>query len=75
MFSKKSLRPHVISSAINAYFSIDGEDFDDVANRERKLIEERNKKTIARHKGFASLIKKATMSGTPFGPGSFFFHF
>ena len=75
VFSKKSLRPHVIGSAINAYFSIDGEDFDDVANRERKLIEERNKKNIARHKGFASLIKKATMSGTPFGPGSFSFIF
>ena len=75
VFSKKSLRPHVISSAINAYFSTDGENFDDVANRERKLIEERNKKIMARRKGFASLIKKATMSGTPFGPGSFSFIF
>ena len=75
VFSKKSLRPHVISSAINAYFSTDNESFDDVANRERKLIEERNKKIMARRKGFASLIKKATMSGTPFGPGSFSFIF
>jgi hypothetical protein len=75
IFSRKSLRAHVISSAINAYFTNDGENFDDVANRERKLIEERNQKNIARRKGFASLIKKATMSTTPFGPGSFSFIF
>jgi hypothetical protein len=73
--SKKSLRAHVISSAINAYFTTDGGSFDDVANRERKLIEERNQKNIARLKGSASLIKKATMSSTPFGPGSFSFIF
>ena len=75
IFSKKSLRAHVINSAINAYFTTDGDNFDDVANRERKLIEERNQKHIERRKGSVSLIKKATMSSTPFGPGSFSFIF
>ena len=75
ILSKKSLPAPLINHAIDSYFTNDSENFDDVANRERKLIEERNQKNIARRKGSASLIKKATMSSTPFGPGSFSFIF
>jgi hypothetical protein len=73
--SKESFPAHVISSAVIAFFNSDGENFDDVANRQRKLIEERNQKFNKERKANALLINQATMSSTPFGPGSFSFIF
>ena len=73
--SKESFPAHVICSAIEAFFNPDGENIDDVANRERKIMEERNQKFNQERKANTLLIKKATMSSTPFGPGSFSFIF
>lgn len=70
---KKSFRAHSINWSIQVFFDPEGENFEDVAIREKKIIEERKQYTLQKLKGYASLIKRATISSTPFEPGSFSF--